>query len=184
LNSGTADAPTTKALAATTGATIDDASIEALADAYEVTYADGKYSYALKSTLGDDDFNSLDFWLTGACNQTEGVDWSALKDETPTVTVSWTLKDSTSSKDITVTKTASSTAAITVTTAAEVTSAQYVKVNGAANTNTLKKGTQYTVSGTSFTLTSAVAKALTSGDTVVTLTLSDGTTQTLTITVQ
>ncbi len=46
--------------------------------------------YAFKPIDGEEDWNSISFGLTGACNTTEGVDWSQLgADDAVDVTVTW-----------------------------------------------------------------------------------------------
>ena len=165
------------------GASISTSLEAAPADAYEVKYENGAYSYGLTDAAQAADytgFDSLDFNLTGACNT--NADWTAAKDATPTVEVIWALKKH--YDDINITKLASSSAPITVTTGGEVTSATYVKLNGVANSITLAKGTHYTVNGNSLTISSTLAKAYTKNDTVIKLTYADGSSQLLTITAQ
>lgn len=172
--------------------TKDGAKITAVLDAadqsmYEFNYASGEYTFDLKDQYvsGDaDDFADYSFALTGACNSE--ADWTDVKTAVPAVNVVWTLEDAEAApKDITVTKTAGSTAAISVTTAAQVTAAKYIKINGAAQEAALTVGntSNCTVNGTTFTLASAQAKGITA-ETVLELTLSDGTTQKLIITVR
>lgn len=165
------------------GASISTSLEAAPADAYEVKYENGAYSYGLTDVAEAADytgFDSLDFNLTGACNT--NADWTAAKDATPAVEVTWSLKKH--YDDISVTKLASSSAPITVTTGGEVMSATYVKINGVANSVTLVKGTHYTVNGNSLTLSSTLTKAYTKNETVIKLTYADGSSQLLTINVQ
>ena len=96
------------------GASISTSLEAAPADAYEVKYENGAYSYGLTDAAQAADytgFDSLDFNLTGACNT--NADWTAAKDATPTVEVTWALKKH--YDDINITKLASSSAPITVT---------------------------------------------------------------------
>lgn len=87
LECGTDVAPITE-----DGATISTSIEAAPADAYKVKYVDGQYVYGLTPTAAKDDytgFKSLSFDLTGACNMF--ADWSAAKDATPGVEVTWAL---------------------------------------------------------------------------------------------
>jgi len=186
--SGDAAANTTPILTtgSKTSATIEATMPAASADFYEFNYASGEYTFDLKADKASGDatiFPDYSFALTGACNSE--ADWTDAKNEVPDVQVIWTLEDAESGpQDITVTKTASSTAAITVTTYDTVTKAEYVQLNGVAKSTVLSAGTIYTVNGTSFTLASGVAKAITSGTTIIKLTFASGETQTLKIVVQ
>lgn len=73
----------------TDGATITN-EIAALSDAYEIAYdtTDKTYEYQLKSDASG--FKTCDFNLTGACNKS--ADWTAAKDATPKVDVTWTVE--------------------------------------------------------------------------------------------
>lgn len=187
--SGDAAANTTPILTtgSKTSATIEATMPAASADFYEFNYASGEYTFDLKADKASGDatiFPDYSFALTGACNSE--ADWTDAKNEVPDVQVIWTLEDAESGpQDIKFTKTAGSTAAISVTTAAQVTAAKYIKINGAAQEAALTVGntSNCTVNGTTFTLASAQAKGITA-ETVLELTLSDGTTQKLIITVR
>lgn len=158
--------------------------LEAVAeDKFEFKYdagSDPKYTYEF---VGDDaDAKEADFALKAACN--DAADWgSVAADEgiTPSVTVAWSMKPSV--PELTVYKKSTGTGAITVTTNDVVKSAKLVKYNGAANTNALKAGTNYSVSGKTFTLLATWASGI-KNETVIELTLANGQTQTLTIIVQ
>lgn len=173
---------TTKVTSAKVTATLPAASD----DCYEYTYASGEYSFNLKDEYADDGaetFSNYSFALTGACNSE--ADWTDVKSVAPAVKVVWTLEDAESGNpDINATKTASSTAAISVEAVAPVTSATWVALNGGAKEGTLTNGTHYAVNGNRFAVTTALAKAITSGTTTITLHFADGSTQNLNITVQ
>ena len=164
------------------GASISTSLDAAPADAYEVKYADGAYSYGLTDAAEAADytgFDSLDFSLTGACNT--NADWTAAKDATPTVEVTWALEKHIDS--LKYTKTPGDTSAISVSTYAQVKSAKLVKYNGVANSNNLTIGSNCSVSGNTFTLLASWASKITA-ETVIELTFEDGKTQILTITVE
>lgn len=66
--------------------------IEAIENAYVVTYNEttGKYSYNLNSNLQDEDFNSMDIQLTGLCNDHDA--WSDLGEIAPEVELVWNVE--------------------------------------------------------------------------------------------
>lgn len=67
------------------------ATVEALADAYETKYKDGKYVKELKSDATG--FKTYSFQVTGACNA-KG-DWAKFKDAPPKIDIVWSIKDPT-----------------------------------------------------------------------------------------
>jgi hypothetical protein len=142
----------------------------ASSDAYSVAVSGDAYVYELDSSATD--FDSVDFYLTGKCNQAEGVDWSSLTNIAPTVTVKWTL--SAASTGYLSAKSVSATSnTVTMTLPDGVTLKSIVTSSGV----TFKAGTQYTNKNGVLTFTAAAINAQ-KGNTA-TLTFSDGTTETI-----
>lgn len=83
-----ADQPTTAVKTTAAGTTVG---LAGSPDNFEVVYSDSAYSYAAKDGLTDDDWNSFEFGLEGACN-TNG-DWSAESLAASAVTVTWAFEE-------------------------------------------------------------------------------------------
>lgn len=173
--------------AITTANDVSSAKIEASLDkapdeAYEIKYADGAYKYQLTtaaSAADYDGFASIEFSLEGACNTAETVDWSAAKDATPTVDVTWSLKEH--EDNLTATKTAASTAAITVAVTQKVTGVKLTKFGSDAIDYNLT-ASQFSSTDSVLTIVASYAKGFTQ-NAEFTVTYEDGSTQALILTV-
>jgi hypothetical protein len=142
--------------------------------AYAVTLDNGEYGYTLDENYAGE-FDSVDFYLTGKCNQNADVDWSSLTDIAPTVTVKWTL--SAASTGYLSAKSVSATSnTVNVTLPDGVTLKSLSSSNKAV---TMKAGSQYTYKNNVLTFTTAFCTN--QAGTTVTVTFSDGTTETLAV---
>lgn len=152
------------------------------ADKFEIKKTeDNKFKYEFVGNA-EEDAKSVSFSLTSACN--DGANWAnvaAAEGVNPKVTVAWSIKPNV--PELTYSKRSTYTGAISVTTADTVKSAKLIKFNGAANSNVLKAGTNYTTSGNTFTLIATWAAGIKS-ETIIELTLANGQTQTLTVKVE
>jgi hypothetical protein len=146
----------------------------ASADAdYSVVVSGDGYDYQLDPSATG--FDSVDFYLTGACNQAADVDWSKLTNIAPTVTVKWTLKAA-STGYLGATSISATSNIVDVTLPDGVTIKSLSLPTGALSTG---KNGQYTYANGKLTFTTNFCNNQ-KGKTV-TVTFSDGTTETLSI---
>lgn len=153
-------------------ATLDEAPV----GAYEYTYADGAYKYALKADTSSIDFKKYEFQLTGAANA-DG-DWSALEDAAPEVELTWTVVAH-SDAYVSSTELSVGNESVTLNAPESVTISSVVLNKTDGSKVTLTSGNTYTLSGTTLGIKSAIVSAY-SGATI-TITYSDSHVDTLTI---